>query len=362
VVCCALVVAYVVYLAFKMRAQSDLLASLPINDTCSCANSTYHGLVWYRTAWDPAPEVNIVNGLHETCCVLPRNCVAKAAGVIADGTDNANSQWNVRWSGHDNQLWAVLGYERPESADRVYSHQDTLDRFGAHYTMTSMVDSDFPVEWRAPSYFVDKFSPICTNSTRPGSVFYLASNCATVWGDWTKGLEALLCYYRFQLIVTNAICDDYVDEKLGEALQRGVIPIYLGMSNVDQYDPGLLRGVHRAIISVLDFESFEDVASHVNHLLSNGSAYNEYFQFRNVTTPEIARIPRREIDRKDLGPYFNSSLPGMSLHMSWFCDRIANKTRPRAKVSTHCHQKWHEFMRTKGKQGFVDAFERSKHR
>lgn len=140
--------------------------------------------------------------------------------------------------------------------------------------MTTMMDSDFPVEPR-PGDFSGDYK-ICKNETRPGNVFFLASNCNTGsdrdsfvrilmkhvtidsmgdclrnapfpselasididpktgrsyranWGDWTKGLFALLCYYRFQVIVPNAICDDYVDEKLTHAFQYGVVPIYLG--------------------------------------------------------------------------------------------------------------------------------------
>lgn len=371
-----------------------------------CEDSSMLGIVWYKSlAYIQAPLPKTVRGLHGSCCTLDhKRCTAKAAGVIAEGTEIRQTQWNERWLGSPNQVWAVMGHERPESAERLYSTQKALDKFKAHYLMTSMLDSDFPIEGNPPSDLINTYSPMCKNETRPGDVFYLTSNCATgsdrdsfvrilmkhmkidslgeclrnapfpkalgnididpktgksyraIWGDWGKGLRALLCYYRFQVILTNAICDDYMDEKLALAFQYGVIPIYLGMSNVDDYDPGLLRGVHRAIISVLDFNDFEELAAHVNHLLKNESALNEYFQFRTVPVSEVSRVPRRELVRKDLQEYFkkNSSIRG-PVEVAWFCDRVFNGSQPQATKTKLCYQTWHSFLKTKGKHGFVAA-------
>jgi hypothetical protein len=42
-----------------------------------------------------------------------------------------------------------------------------------------------------------------------------------------KFLE-LLAKYKFVIAIENAICDDYITEKLWRALQLGSVPLYLG--------------------------------------------------------------------------------------------------------------------------------------
>lgn len=70
------------------------------------------------------------------------------------------------------------------------------------------------------------------------------------WGDWETALRATLCFYKFQLIVANCLCDDYMDEKLAYALEYGILPIYLGMTNVDDFDPGLQSDILMHAISL----------------------------------------------------------------------------------------------------------------
>jgi len=130
------------------------------------------------------------------------------------------------------------------------------------------------------------------------------------------------------------------------------------MPNVDDYDPGLLRGVHRAIISVLDFDSFESLAAHVNHLVKNESAYREYLQYQTVPASQASKVHRREVVRKDLKEYFDANKNNdEGVALSWFCDRVINGSQPRAKPTELCYQTWHSFMKKlKGKEKFIAEF------
>ena len=47
----------------------------------------------------------------------------------------------------------------------------------------------------------------------------------------------LLAKYKFVISIENAVCEDYVTEKLWRTLQVGAVPIYLGAPNIEQYLP-----------------------------------------------------------------------------------------------------------------------------
>lgn len=49
-------------------------------------------------------------------------------------------------------------------------------------------------------------------------------------------LLRILGNYKFNLATENAICDDYITEKLWRPLQVGSVPIVLGSPKVQVYD------------------------------------------------------------------------------------------------------------------------------
>ena len=81
----------------------------------------------------------------------------------------------------------------------------------------------------------------------------------------------LLAKYKFIIAFENAVCPDYVTEKLWKALQVGAVPIYLGAPNVEEYlpNPG-------SAVLVKDFDSVEAVAEHVLRLDRDESEYKAY--------------------------------------------------------------------------------------
>ena len=50
-------------------------------------------------------------------------------------------------------------------------------------------------------------------------------------------MKRFLANYKFVVAVENAVCPDYVTEKLWRALEVGAVPIYHGAPNVMEFLP-----------------------------------------------------------------------------------------------------------------------------
>ncbi|KAF5274285.1 hypothetical protein FQR65_LT04403 [Abscondita terminalis] len=77
--------------------------------------------------------------------------------------------------------------------------------------------------------------------------------------------------YKFVVAIENAVCDDYITEKLWRPLMVGSIPIYLGSPTVSDWLPH-----NRSAILVKDYESIVDLANFITTLNTNDTMYEEY--------------------------------------------------------------------------------------
>ena len=75
------------------------------------------------------------------------------------------------------------------------------------------------------------------------------------------------------VLFDSSICKDYVTEKFTNALSNFVVPIVLNGGNMTIFPP------HSAI-NIEDFPSLEDLASYLQYLDKNDSAYNAFMQWR----------------------------------------------------------------------------------
>ena len=73
---------------------------------------------------------------------------------------------------------------------------------------------------------VDSYGECLHNKDLPGHL-----RGSEKWKE--KEYLSLLAKYKFIIAVENAVCDDYVTEKLWRTLQVGAVPIYLGAPNID---------------------------------------------------------------------------------------------------------------------------------
>ena len=84
----------------------------------------------------------------------------------------------------------------------------------------------------------------------------------------------VLWYCRFYLSFENAICKDYVTEKIFNALMLNTIPIVLGGANYTKIlPPG-------SFINAGQFESPRELANYLQLLLKNSTLYDSYFTWR----------------------------------------------------------------------------------
>ena len=91
-------------------------------------------------------------------------------------------------------------------------------------------------------------------------------------GDET---EELYSKYYFMIAFENAICKDYITEKVWNPLLKGLIPIVLGGVDYKKLLPP------DSYIDVLDFKSPRHLADHLTTILRNNTLYEGYFAWRS---------------------------------------------------------------------------------
>lgn len=107
----------------------------------------------------------------------------------------------------------------------------------------------------------------------------------------SEELFDLIGQYKFHIAFENAICDDYITEKLYRALHVGSVPIYMGASNVKDWSP------ERSYISVNHFNSPRALAAFLNTLDADDDSYLEYLKYKQNKTNVPENMKRAMEDR-----------------------------------------------------------------
>ncbi|XP_052071022.1 alpha-(1,3)-fucosyltransferase 11-like [Mytilus californianus] len=81
--------------------------------------------------------------------------------------------------------------------------------------------------------------------------------------------------YKFHLSFENAVCDDYMTEKLMRPLHLGSVPIYYGSPKAKDWMPN-----NHSIIMVNDFNSPKELAEFIKYLDENDEEYLKYLNFK----------------------------------------------------------------------------------
>ena len=92
-----------------------------------------------------------------------------------------------------------------------------------------------------------------------------------------------LAQYKFVISFENAICDDYVTEKLWRTLRIGSVPLYLGAPNVET----LLPNKNSAIL-VRNFNSPKDVADYVKTINEDDDVYKSFLKHKTYADKNYA--------------------------------------------------------------------------
>uniref|UniRef100_A0A8C5LZE7 GDP-fucose protein O-fucosyltransferase n=1 Tax=Leptobrachium leishanense TaxID=445787 RepID=A0A8C5LZE7_9ANUR len=85
----------------------------------------------------------------------------------------------------------------------------------------------------------------------------------------------ILARYKFILAFENAVCDDYITEKLWRPLKLGVVPVYYGAPNIMAWLPS-----NKSAIVVDKNASPKKIADYIKQLDSNDTLYMEYIGWK----------------------------------------------------------------------------------
>lgn len=83
--------------------------------------------------------------------------------------------------------------------------------------------------------------------------------------------------YPFLCAFENSNTKDYVTEKFHQGFEAGTIPIHMGIPDIHRFAPN-----KKSYISVHDFKSPEDLVEYMKYLLSNNTAFEEYFEWKKT--------------------------------------------------------------------------------
>ncbi|CAL1529741.1 unnamed protein product [Lymnaea stagnalis] len=244
-------------------------------------------------------------------------------------------------------IWALFHEESPKN-NFLLCHEDVLTLF--NYTSTFRRESDFPIttqhlislDWLLQKTFDKTVSQKNSYQEEDGlaSVIYVQSGCdppsdrdefvkllmnyisVDSYGTCLKNKKLpekishplggmshrdfyeLISQYKFALSMENAVCEDYITEKLWRPLMVGTVPIVFGSSRVKDFLPS-----NNSALEVINFRSAEHLATYINYLNSKDSLYDN---MRDWKSSGISNTYLKEImEKRTWGPDNNGHwIPG----------------------------------------------------
>ncbi|XP_060752423.1 alpha-(1,3)-fucosyltransferase 10 [Tachysurus vachellii] len=103
----------------------------------------------------------------------------------------------------------------------------------------------------------------------------------------------ILAQYKFILAFENAICDDYITEKLWRPLKLGVVPVYYGAPNVNMWLPS-----NRSAIVVDPKQPPEKLAQYITSLDKNDQEYLTYLDWKLKQEVTNQRLFKEVMERQ----------------------------------------------------------------
>ncbi|ESO85826.1 hypothetical protein LOTGIDRAFT_195769 [Lottia gigantea] len=239
----------------------------------------------------------------------------RTRGVMFYGTDIEPSDLPLpRYSHHE---WALFHEESPLN-NYILSHDVFLKLI--NHTATFSRHSDFPLTTQNiyhPHFFTErKPIPLAVKNEKRkkeklAPILYVQTHCE-VPSDRDRYVAELMKYididsygeclhnkdlpphlqdpvpnyeideflelissYKFHLAFENAICKDYMTEKLMRPLHVGSVPIYRGSPDAVDWMPN-----NHSVIMVDDFTSPEQLAEFIQYLDENDEEYEKYLTFK----------------------------------------------------------------------------------
>lgn len=217
--------------------------------------------------------------------------------------------WDVPKYRRPDQKWIFFTDESPKNTfflTKAYSMKDYNGIF--NWSMTYRADSDIPVPYgrtvklkdheirskaELPDYFAKNTKGVAVMGSNCGGdnfrwpyIYELQKhipvdtygNCGTLKcpGGFMKDCP-LLNGYKFYLAFENCNCKEYITEKLWwNAFAKESVPVVMG-GTIEDYQKLCPPNSH---IHVENFENPANLAKYLKYLLTNRTAYNEYFAWK----------------------------------------------------------------------------------
>ncbi|KAL6056664.1 Fucosyltransferase, variant 2 [Balamuthia mandrillaris] len=284
------------------------------------------GNPFYWGAGDVVPMPNYAGYvIQKTQCpirctfTIERSMITIADVVLFDpcmwGTD---SEWKERPpflpEKREGQSWVWYAYEQ-EHYFRLLGSQPYLQLFDHNmtYSQHSFVQITFMCAWGSKEFEHLRLPPPPKSSDL--LVSFIASNCAsggaaertvfvkelmkyipvdsfglclhnkdlpegkgwhTSFGQMMDIKMDTIAKYKFFLAFENTDqVEDYVTEKVMNALLAGTLPVYRGAPNIEDWLPG-----EHSVINVKDFASARDLANYLHFLDEHPEEYEKYFEWK----------------------------------------------------------------------------------
>ena len=173
-------------------------------------------------------------------------------------------------------------------------------------------DRDAYVEQLMLHVDIDSYGACVHNRDLPE---HLASPLGGMYLEEFLDLQA---QYKFTLVFENAICDDYITEKLWRPLHVGSVPVVRGSPTVKDWLPS-----NKSAIIVDNFDSPKDLADYLKFLAENDEEYNKYLQWK-----ETGVTNKRLLDSVKKRPWGNEQGDTFASDFECFvCDYIHNSAK-----------------------------------
>lgn len=301
---------------YKPQAQSVHVASVG-DEEPDKPDSQLPIIIWWTGRLFIRKEMSVLNcGINKCVITKKRKYLSnpRTRGFIFYGTDFAPD--DLPLPRHKQHEWAFVHEESPMN-NYMFSHAVTLKYF--NHSSTFRRESDLPITTHSLSSleYLTERKPVniaTKNQYRKkgfAPLLYVHSHCDVasdrdsyirelmkfidvdsygscvhnkdlpktlsdpVESMFADGFLDIISRYKFHLAFENAICDDYITEKLFRVFHVGSVPVYFGSSTAQDWSPA-----KRAIIMVQDFETPEKLALFIKELDTDDNRYEEYLQYK----------------------------------------------------------------------------------
>lgn len=231
------------------------------------------------------------------------------------------------------QTWILYSYESSSTRPAI-SNPEIVRHF--NYSLWYGSRADFPITWLGDIAYSEIEHFATTKTNRIGAILCLYSTCESAsdrlnlidnltaafatrnnngsdWvhcygkckknRSWPKDLGGdhaiygasrapdsrsrkiqLQQRYKFELVIQNSLCADFVDEKIYDAMRQGTIPIYKGAWNIDSLFPS----GYKFFVNMDDFGTdYAGLAEYIRYLDRNHTAYMEYFTWHELVKQSL---------------------------------------------------------------------------